>query len=102
MGLAAALLVFTGIWHLTEWLMDRGSKDARRLIPFGAGYLLLGVLIALGFGGPVVGGIAFLAVAGGMVLAFLRRKELDVRRWVMWAFIVLDAVIALAILRHWI
>jgi len=62
----------------------------------------LGILVALGFGGPILGDIILLAVAGGMILAFRNRKGVDVRRWVMWAFIVIDAIIALAIVRQWV
>ncbi|MDG2003684.1 MAG: hypothetical protein P8J20_10170 [Novosphingobium sp.] len=102
MGLAAALLVFTGFWHLTEFLMDRKSVDAQSLIPFGAAYLLLGILIALGIGGVIIGAITLLVVVGGMVLAFRRRKTMDIRRWVMWAFIIIGLIIAIAIIRQWL
>jgi hypothetical protein len=101
MGLAAALLVFTGIWHLTEFLMDRVSKDTRKLIPVGAVYLLLGVLIAMGIATSVTGVIALLAVLAGGVMAFRRRKAMDIRRWVIWALIVIDAIIAIAIVGQW-
>ena len=36
-GIAAALLVFTGIWHATEFLMDGRRQDTVRLIPVGKG-----------------------------------------------------------------
>ena len=34
-GLAGGLLVFTGIWHATEFLMGGRTADTRRLIPVG-------------------------------------------------------------------
>jgi hypothetical protein len=102
MGLAAALLVFTGIWHMTEFLMDHVSKDTRRLIPAGVVYLLLGILIALGIATSIIGVVALIAVLAGGIMAFRKRKATDVRRWVIWAFIVIDAIIALAIVNAWL
>ncbi len=102
MGLAAALLVFTGIWHLTEVFMDRTAKDARKLIPFGAVYTGLGVAMAMGFAGWIVSSITVLAVLTGMTLAFVNRKAMDIRNRVLWSFIVIDALIVLAIVAHWI
>jgi hypothetical protein len=37
-----------------------------------------------------------------MILAIRRRKSMDVRRWVIWALIVCDAIILLAIIRQWV
>ncbi|MBX3594615.1 hypothetical protein [Sphingomonas sp.] len=99
MGLAAALLVFTGIWHMTEWVMDRRTADTLRLVPVGAVYALLGVLIALNLGGGIAGVVALLAVMAGMGAAFVMRRRLAVRRWVVWAFIGVDAVIVIALVR---
>ncbi len=102
MALAAALLVFTGFWHMTEFLMDRVSKDTRRLIPAGAVYLLLGILIALGIATSIIGVVALIAVLAGGITAFRKRKAMDIRRWVIWSFIVIDAIIALAIVNAWL
>lgn len=102
MALAVALLVFTGVWHLTEFLMDRESSDARKLIPFGMLYTGLGIVIALGIGGWMVGATAALAVLTGMVLAILNRKTLDVRRWVIWAYVIIDVAIVVSIIAHFV
>jgi len=98
MGIAAFLLTFTGIWHLTEFLMDRESTGAKRIVPAGAIYLALGILIALGIGGTITAVVALVAVIVGLALAYIKRSELDVRRWVMVSFVVIDVIIIVAII----
>lgn len=101
MGFAAALLVFTGIWHMTEFLMDRRTPDTMKLIPFGAAYLGLGLLIVFNVSVAIVAPVAAVLVSTGMTIAVVQRKRLAVRQWVLWAFIVIDAAILLALARHW-
>jgi len=96
MGLAGALLVFTGFWHALEWLMGGRNKDTLRLIPAGIIYIVLGYLIVTFTGGSIVIPIALFVTAIGLVVALLTRKTAQVRAWVTWVFIVIDiAIIAL-------
>ncbi|SLN31553.1 hypothetical protein PSA7680_01523 [Pseudoruegeria aquimaris] len=97
-GIAAGLLVFTGVWHATEWMMDGRRRDTWMLVPFGLLYLALGGLIAAGTGGAITQAVALAAVLGGGSLALLMRGRVDLRRWVLRAFIGLDAVIALGLI----
>ena len=96
-GLAGALLVFTGFWHATEWMMDGRRRDTWALVPPGLIYVLLGCLLVMGTGGMVVQIVALLAVATGGSFAFLGRNQLEIRKWVTWTFILMDVVIALAL-----
>ena len=96
-GLAGGLLVFTGIWHATEFLMGGRTADTRRLIPVGIVYLLFGVLIVTMTGGWIVQIVALILVAAGGVSAFVARDRLDMRRWVIWAFLLIDVIIVLAL-----
>lgn len=96
-GLAAALLAFTGFWHMTEWLMGGRNRDTLRLVPVGLVYLILGFLFAAGTGGWIVRLIALLLTAAGMAGAFMLRNRSEVRPWVTWAFILIDVVIVVAL-----
>lgn len=96
-GLAGALLVFTGIWHATEFLMGGRNRDTLRLIPFGLVYLVLGVLIVTLTGGWIVQAIALVVAAVGMAGALATRHTAQVRGWVLWAFILIDVAIILAL-----
>lgn len=98
LGLAAALLVFTGIWHTTEWMMGGRNKDTARLIPFGILYALLGYFIAVGTGGVWTVIIALILTLIGITGAFMIRKTAMVRGWVMWTFIVIDVIIIAALI----
>ncbi|MEX3015481.1 hypothetical protein [Gymnodinialimonas hymeniacidonis] len=96
-GIAGGLLVFTGIWHATEWMMDGRRPDTWRLVPVGLVYLLLGCLLVLGTGGMITQIIALLAAGMGGTIAFLNRDRFSIRKWVTWAFILVDVVIVLAL-----
>lgn len=98
MGIAAFLLTFTGIWHLTEFLMDRESTGAKKMIPAGAIYLALGILIALGIGGTVMAVVALVLVIVGLTLGYINRNQLDVRTWVFRTMLVIDVLIILVII----
>ena len=69
-GLAGALLVFTGIWHATEFLMGGRTADTRRLIPIGILYLILGIMIVTMTGGWIVQLIALIVTSIFLVVAF--------------------------------
>mgnify|MGYP000285958457 CR=1 FL=1 len=73
LGIAGALLVFTGIWHAVEWLMHGRNKDTLRLIPIGIAYAVLGYLIVMGIGGWIVVLIALILTAVGLTGAFITR-----------------------------
>ncbi|MEM8979581.1 MAG: hypothetical protein AAGD04_08860 [Pseudomonadota bacterium] len=96
-GLAGALLVFTGIWHATEWLMDGRRRDTMRLIPVGILYAVLGYLIVTVTGGSLVLIAALVLTFVGMCAAFFLRKSSEVRAWVTWSFILIDVVIVVAL-----
>ncbi len=96
-GVAAALLVFTGIWHMTEWMMGGRNRDTLRLVPVGVAYAVLGWWIALGTGGWGVQLLALGLTAAGLTGAVLTRNTAAVRPWVTWAFVLIDAVIILAL-----
>lgn len=96
-GLAGALLVFTGIWHAMEFLMAGRNRDTLRLVPVGLVYFVLGALIVTLTGGWIVQVVALLATLAGMIAAFLTRRGSMVRGWVIWAFILFDAVIIVAL-----
>ena len=98
MGLAGSLLVFTGLWHALEWLMSERNKDTARLIPFGIIYIILGYLIVTLTGGNIVLGIALIITTIGLILAYKQRNVLAIRQWVIWAFIIIDALIIIGIL----
>ena len=93
MGLAGALLVFTGFWHALEWLMGGRSKDTLRLIPFGIIYIVLGYLIVTFTGGNTVAIVALVVTAIGLIGALVTRKTAQVRSWVTWVFVIIDVVI---------
>lgn len=97
-GIAGGLLVFTGIWHATEWMMDGRRRDTWRLVPFGLIYLLLGILIVGGMGGAITQIVAAILAAFGGVAAFTIRDTAEVRKWVTWSFIVIDLVIVVALI----
>ncbi len=93
MGLAGSLLVFTGLWHMFEWMMGGRNSDTLRLIPFGIVYTILGVLIVTFTGGTLVLIIALAITAIGATAALVVRKTAQIRAWVLWAFVGIDAVI---------
>ncbi len=97
-GMAGGLLVFTGIWHATEWMMDGRRPDTWRLVPFGIVYLVLGCLLVLGTGGIITQIIALLIAGAGGTIAYLNRNTLNVRKWVLWVFILVDILVVLALL----
>lgn len=97
-GIAGGLLVFTGIWHATEWMMDGRRRDTWALVPFGLVYLLLGCLVVTGRGGMIVQLVALAAAALGGSIAFLRRDQFEIRKWVTWVFVIVDVIIVLALL----
>lgn len=97
-GIAGALLVFTGVWHATEWMMDGRRRDTMAIVPAGLIYLLLGYLLVTVTGGITVQIIAAVAVTLGGTFAFLRRNQTEIRNWVLWTFIVLDVIILLALI----
>jgi len=94
-GIAAGILVFSGLWHLTEWIMAGRRRDTLRLIPFGALYTALGAGLALLWGGPWLGWVALGAVAVGLGLLLALWSRLELRGWVKVAYALIDlAVIA--------
>lgn len=93
MGLAGALLVFTGLWHATEWAMGGRNRDTARIAPVGIIYALLGYLIVVGTFMPAAAWGAFVLTTLGLVAAFSMRKTSQIRGWVTWAFIVIDLAI---------
>lgn len=97
-GLAGGLLVFTGIWHATEWMMDGRRRDTWALVPFGLLYLVLGYLIVTLVGGTTVQAAALVLAAFGGTVAFVRRNQFEIRKWVTWAFIIIDVIIVVALL----
>ena len=97
MGLAGALLVFTGFWHALEWLMGGCNKDTLRLIPFGIIYIVLGYLIVTITGGNTVAIVALVVTAIGLIGALVTRKTAQVRPWVTWVFVIIDIVIIASI-----
>ena len=97
MGLAGALLVFTGFWHALEWLMGGRNKDTLRLIPFGIIYIVLGYLIVTFTGGNAVAIVALVVTAIGLIGALVTRKTAQVRPWVTWVFVIIDVVIIASI-----
>lgn len=98
-AMAGGLLVLTGIWHATEFLMDGWRRDTRRLIPIGLAYVLLGYLLVTHSGGMIVHLAALALATAGMILAFRMRHTVEIRRWVIWTFIILDAAIVLGLVR---
>ena len=96
-GIAGGLLVFTGIWHATEWMMDGRRRDTWALVPFGLVYLMLGCLIVASIGGTVAQAVGLLTAAFGGSIAFLRRDQMKIRRWVTRALILIDVIIVLCL-----
>ena len=97
-GIGGALLVFTGLWHIFEWMMAGHNRDTVRLVPVGILYAALGCLIVLGIGGWITLAAATAITAAGMAAAFTLRSRSLVRGWVTWAFILIDATIVAALL----
>lgn len=78
--------------------MDGRRRDTWRLVPAGIIYLILGCLIVGGIGGSIVQIIALvLAVIGGTI-AFIKRTEFQVRKWVTWVFIIIDVIVVVCLL----
>jgi len=96
-GIAGALLVFAGVWHASEWAMGGRNRDTARLIPLGIVYLVLGYLIVTFRFMPAAGWIAFAVTALGLFAALSMRGTSEIRPWVTWAFILIDAAILLAL-----
>jgi len=97
LGLAGSLLVFTGVWHVLEWLMGGRNKDTLRLIPFGIVYVVLGYLIVTFRGGSIVLVIALLVTVAGLIGALVTRKTAQVRPWVTLVFIIIDIIIIIGL-----
>jgi len=97
LGLAGSLLVFTGVWHVLEWLMGGRNKDTLRLIPFGIVYVVLGYLIVTFRGGSIVLVIALLVTVAGLIGALVTRKTAQVRPWVTLVFIIVDVIIIIGL-----
>ena len=97
LGLAGSLLVFTGVWHVLEWLMGGRNKDTLRLIPFGIVYVVLGYLIVTFRGGSIVLVIALLVTVAGLIGALVTRKTAQVRPWVTLVFIIIDVIIIIGL-----
>ena len=96
-GLGGALLVMTGLWHATEWMMDGRRPGTLRLVPVGLVYLVLGALIALVIGGDLLLWLGLGAALVGAAAAFWTRKTSTLRGWVTWTFILLDLGIIAAL-----
>ncbi|SMX39472.1 hypothetical protein [Octadecabacter ascidiaceicola] len=96
-GIAGGLLVFTGIWHATEWIMDGRRRDTWALVPFGLLYLVFGYLLVTLFGGTTIQVLALIAAAIGGGIAFMRRTHIEVRKWVIWSIIAIDLMIVVAL-----
>ncbi|MCY4335620.1 MAG: hypothetical protein OXC60_13255 [Litoreibacter sp.] len=97
-GIAGGLLVFTGLWHATEWLMDGRRRDTLMLIPAGLMYLLLGYLLVTVTGGAATVIAPIILPALGGTFAYMNLGKMDVRRWVTWTFIAVDVIIVLVLL----
>ena len=97
-GIAGGLLVFTGVWHATEWLMDGRRRDTLLLVPAGLIYLVLGYLLVTVSGGATTMIAAILLPALGGLYAFMNLGKTDVRPWVTRAFILLDVIIVLVLI----
>ena len=93
MGAAAGLFVFAGLWRTFEWIVHGRNRDSVRLIPGGVIYLILGLLIVLGTAGAIIGWVALVVALASLAGSFLMRNRTQVRRWVMWALILIDAAI---------
>ncbi|MBO6724281.1 MAG: hypothetical protein JJ911_01290 [Rhizobiaceae bacterium] len=93
MGTAAGLFVLAGLWRSFEWIVHGRNSDSMRLIPGGVIYLILGLLIAFGLGGTIVGWAALVVAIASLVGSFLTRNRSQVRRWVMWALVLIDLAI---------
>lgn len=97
-GIAGGLLVFTGFWHATEWLMDGRRRDTWMLVPVGLVYMLLGALIVMSVGGLITQVVALLAVSAGGAGAYMRRHDFTIRKWVTWTFIAIDVLIVVSLI----
>lgn len=97
MGIAGALLVFTGIWHAFEWAMHGRNKDTARLVPVGILYAALGWMIVTLRFDPIPAWIALALTTLGLIAAYSLKDTSDVPKWVSWAFIVIDAAIIAAL-----
>jgi len=100
MGSSSFLLVFLGVWHATEFIMDRGSSGARKLIPTGILFLALGVLIALGLASPLLAAVSLGAVLGSLGYLLINRKGVDIRRWVLFASVAIQSVLVFVLVRY--
>lgn len=97
-GIAGGLLVFTGFWRATEWLMDGRRQDTWMLVPVGLVYMSLGALIVISVGGLITQIVALLAGLAGGAGAYIRRHDFTIRKWVIWTFIVIDVLIVISLI----
>lgn len=100
MGIAAFLLVFLGVWNATEFLMDRRSTGARKLVPSGIVLLLLGILVAAGLAGTALAAVALLAVLASLGYLVANRRAINIRRWVLVALVLLEGLLAFVLIRY--
>ena len=96
-GLAAALLIFSGFWQMTEWLMGGRNRHTLWLIVTGVIYIALGVWLIATIGGVVAGGVSTLIVLAGGSLRLLWYRSLHIRHWVLVGIIGLDVIVLLAL-----
>lgn len=98
LGIAAGILVFSGVWHLTEWMMAGRNRDTLRLIPFGILYTLLGVGLALFWAPDWLPWVALAAVIIGLGALMTNWGRLMLRGWVKVAYAVIDLAVIAALL----
>jgi len=96
-GIAGALLIFTGIWHATEFMMGGKNKDTLQLVPAGIIYVILGCLIVTLTGGTIVQTSALILTVIGMSGGIYIRNTTSVRKWVLSTFILIDFMIILCL-----
>lgn len=97
-GIGGALLVFNGLWHMTEFMMHGRNKDTMRLIVPGLIYLVLGILIVGFIGGVWPQYIAIILTALGMSVAINNIGVFGMPKWVTSAYILIDAVIIITLI----
>ncbi len=98
MGAAGSLLVFTGVWHAFEWAMHGRNRDTARLVPVGILYALMGWFIVTGQFMPWIAWMALVLTSIGLVAALSMRRTAAIPKWVLWSFIIVDALIIAGLL----